>query len=302
MTQQFKFSTEYHCPIGELETVAPGLRRITANNPGPLTFRGTGTYVVGEKQVALIDPGPADPAHIDAIMSELGDETISHILVTHTHRDHSAGTALLQARCGAPSYSLGNHTALQRPSPLPQELDAAGDTDFTPDVVLTDGQTLSGATWSLQCIHTPGHASNHAAFAQSEHRRLFVGDLVMGWSTPVLLPPDGHLKDYLRSLKKLLSRDDATYWPTHGGPIEDTQALLDYLIDHRMQRIESVFTAIQQGKTQLSDIVDEAYPELGTNLKPAAMRSTLASVIYLVEEKRLRADLSQGLSITCSIA
>jgi len=247
MSSHFEFSTDYHCPTGKLEAVAPGLRRITANNPGPLTFRGTGTYVIGENQVAVIDPGPDDPTHLEALMRELGDETITHILVTHTHRDHSAGTHLLQSLCNAPSYAMGTHTAWQRPSALPRELDSAGDTDFTPDVLLKHGEIIESEHWSLQCLHTPGHASNHAAFAQPAYDRVFVGDLVMGWSTPVLLPPDGHLGDYLTSLKLLLSRQDNQYWPTHGAPIEHPKALIEHLIEHRLKRIESVFDAVSRG-------------------------------------------------------
>ena len=301
MSLIFTFNTDYHCPTGKIEPVAPGLRRITANNPGPLTFRGTGTYVVGEEQVAIIDPGPKDPQHIKALMSQLPGETISHILVTHTHSDHSAGTNLLQQACGAPSYAMGNHTALQRPSTLPRELDSAGDIDFIPDEVLQHGDVIEGLNWSLQCLHTPGHASNHAAFAEAAFERVFVGDLVMGWSTPVLLPPDGHLGDYLDSLKLMLSREDKQYWPTHGAAIENPRALVEHLIEHRLKRIESVFDAVSRGHTTLSEIVKDAYPKLDPTLFPAAERSTLASVIYLIDQQRLTAHLSAGLNIECCV-
>lgn len=302
MSARYQFATDYHCPVGVLESVAPGLRRITANNPGPLTFRGTGTYVVGRQNVAVIDPGPDDPAHIEALLSELGGEKITHILVTHTHRDHSAGVALLQQHCGAPSYSLGTHTSLQRPSALPAELDAAGDTDFTPDIVLTDNQILRGDDWELQCLHTPGHASNHAAFAEAAKNRVFVGDLVMGWSTPVLLPPDGHLSDYLTSLERLQTRKDQIYWPTHGGPVRNPQALVEYLIQHRQQRTEAVMTAVESGHVTLPGMVEHGYPGLDDSLKPAAMRSALASVIYLMEQGKLTGDLAHGLNLTCQLS
>lgn len=305
MSSHFEFNTDYHCPIGKLESIAPGLRRITANNPSPLTFRGTGTYVIGTNQVAVIDPGPSDPEHIEALLHELGNETITHILVTHTHHDHSAGTHLLQQHCQAPTYAMGTHTALQRPSALPSELDSAGDTQFVPDVVLEHEECIHGDQWSLQCLHTPGHASNHAAFAEAAFDRVFVGDLVMGWSTPVLLPPDGHLTDYLNSLKLLLSRlnqqQDQQYWPTHGALIENPRALVKHLIEHRLKRIESVFDAVTRGHITLADIVNDAYPKLTPNLLPAAERSTLASVIYLIEHKRLRANLEAGLNLECSV-
>ncbi len=298
----FKFCTDYHCRLGILEAVAPGLRRITANNPGPLTFRGTGTYIIGQHNVALIDPGPDDPAHIAAIVNELGDEKITHILVTHTHRDHSAGTARLQQFCDAPSYAMGTHTALQRPSALPADMDAAGDTNFSPDVVLHDNQSIRGDGWQLLCLHTPGHASNHAAFAEAAHNRVFVGDLVMGWSTPVLLPPDGHLQDYLSSLDRLLARKDSVYWPTHGGPVEKPHTLVKHLIQHRKQRTGSVLAAVANGHRTLASIVEAGYPDLSANLKPAAMRSTLASVIFLIEQGQLKANLSDGLNLICQPA
>jgi len=300
MSSSIEFNTDYHCPIGEIEPVAPGLRRITANNPGPLTFRGTGTYIVGEGEVALIDPGPKDPAHTQAILSALGDERITHILVTHTHKDHSAGTALLQEHCKAPSYALGPHGAYQRASELPEDLDDAGDLDFTPNEILKDGDAISGSNWSLQCLHTPGHASNHAAFAEEEHQRLFVGDLVMGWSTPVLLPPDGHLGAYLESLETLLTRQDRIYWPTHGGSIDNPKALVRHLIEHRLTRVKSVLDAIKRGHASLESIVIDAYPGLDQALFPAAVRSVLASVVYLIENDSVAGDLSQGLKVQLS--
>lgn len=297
MSTPFEFQTDYHCPTGILESVAPKLRRITANNPGPLTFRGTGTYVIGEQQVAIIDPGPNDPAHLDALMAALSHESISHIVVTHTHRDHSGAAAALQQRCDAPIYGMGTHKALQRASALPEELDSAGDTDFAPDVVLQDNEQITGDNWELQCLHTPGHASNHAAFYESEHDRLFVGDLVMGWSTPVLLPPDGHLGDYLNSLKRLQARSESTYWPTHGDKITQTQALLSHFIQHRVNRTESVLKAIEQGHHTLDAIVAHTYPGLASNLQPAAVRSVLASAVYLIDGGRVMGDLSAGLTI-----
>lgn len=302
MGTHFEFRTDYHCTTGMLETVAPKLRRITANNSGPLTFRGTGTYVIGEQEVAVIDPGPNDPAHIDALMSALGTETITHILVTHTHRDHSAGAKALKQRCDAPIYSMGTHTALQRPSELPAELDSAGDTDFIPDVVIQDNELISGHDWALQCLHTPGHASNHAAFYESTFDRLFVGDLVMGWSTPVLLPPDGHLGDYLASLRRLQTLRATTYWPTHGDKITQTQTVLTHLLEHRITRTASVLDAIKRGNKTLDAIVHDAYPELNPSLHDAAVRSTLASVVFLIEEGKVKGELSLGLGISLNLA
>lgn len=302
MNDTFQFSTDYHCPIGELETVAPGLRRITANNPGPLTFRGTGTYVVGHKEVAVIDPGPMDAKHVDALIEQLGSERITHVLITHTHRDHSAATELLQQRCDAPSYALGTCRALQRPSALPSELDSAGDTDFKPDKVVQDNEWIRGGDWELQCLSTPGHASNHVAFAQDAFHRVFVGDLVMGWSTPVLLPPDGHLGDYLNSLDRLSVRQDQQFWPTHGAPIHQTHAVLEHLKNHRLARVESVYESVRQGHTSLMSIVLKNYPDLSEDLVPAALRSVLASVVFLIEQQRLSGDLTEGLNITCGLA
>jgi len=302
MTQSLAFNTEYHCSIGVLEPVAPGLRRITANNPGPLTFRGTGTYVIGTGRVAVIDPGPHDAAHIDALLKQLNGEIISHIFVTHTHIDHSPGTALLQQFTQAKSYSLGSHTALQRQSDLPMELDAAGDTAFQPDEILQHEQVVSGENWSLQCLHTPGHASNHASFAETQHDRIFVGDLLMSWSTSVLLPPDGHLGDYFASMQQLLQRNEATYWPTHGAPINQARAWIEHMVQHRQQRVHSVLNAVNSGHNTLAGIVAQTYPGLNPALNEAALRSTLASVVWLIEKGKLRGELRQGLDIVLNVS
>ena len=206
-----------HKPLyGPAEPIAPGLRRVTANNPGPFTFTGTGTYIVGQGDVAVIDPGPDDPDHVAAILEAVRGETVSHILVTHTHIDHSPATPLLKEATGATVYAQGPHAAQLRD----QEsggLDAGGDMAFEPDELLEDGSVVEGDGWQLEALHTPGHCSNHLCFAWAERQGLFSGDHVMGWSTTIVSPPDGDMGAYLSGLDRMMARSESIYWPAHGS-------------------------------------------------------------------------------------
>ena len=202
---------------GVVDQVSPLIRRVIARNPSPFTFYGTGTYIVGRGEVAVIDPGPLLHDHVLALEAALAGERVSHILITHTHSDHSPAAAPLKAATGAPTYGFGPHGSGRPEADVRVEED--GDRDFRPDHEIRDGAVLEGPGWRLEAVHTPGHTSNHLCFALAEERALFTGDHVMGWSTSVISPPDGDMQAYLRALRRLLERDDATYWPTHGPPI-----------------------------------------------------------------------------------
>ncbi len=267
---------DFTCDYRKLEAVAPGIRRIVAENPGPFTFLGTGTYVVGQGEVAVIDPGPELPEHVDALLAQLGQERVSHILVTHTHRDHSPAARLLQARTGAPTYGFGPHGNGDH------EVEAGADLDFEPDIVITEGAVLEGAGWRLEVLHTPGHTSNHLCFAFPQERVLFCGDHVMGWSTTVIQPPDGVMADYMAQLRRLRLRDERTYWPTHGAPITDPPAHLDALIAHRLARRDKVLAALGSDPRRPIELVPLAYePSLDRRLHSAAAQSLLAHLIEL---------------------
>lgn len=270
---------DFTCDYRKLEAVAPGIRRIVAENPGPFTFLGTGTYVVGAGEVAVIDPGPELPEHIDALLSQLGQERVSHILVTHTHRDHSPAARLLQARTGAPTYGFGPHGSGDH------EIEAGADVDFEPDIVIGEGAVLEGSTWRLEALHTPGHTSNHLCFAFPQERVLFCGDHVMGWSTTVIQPPDGVMADYMAQLRRLRLRDERTYWPTHGAPIANPPEHLDALIAHRLARRAKVLAALEARPRRPIELVPAAYePSLDRRLYSAAAQSLLAHLIELAGE------------------
>jgi glyoxylase-like metal-dependent hydrolase (beta-lactamase superfamily II) len=205
---------------GKVDQVSPLIRRVVANNPGPFTFTGTGVYIVGAgDHVAVIDPGPDLPEHIDALKRALEGRTVSHILITHTHKDHSPAAQPLKEWSGAPTYSFGPHVETN-------DVEEGGDRLFMPDIRVTDGQSIAGADFSISCVFTPGHTSNHMCYALEQEKALFSGDHVMGWSTSVIAPPDGNMADYTRSLEKLIARKDRILYPTHGAPIEDPAPFL----------------------------------------------------------------------------
>ena len=231
MAVEIPYRRQLEFEYGKAEVLSPGIRRVIANNPGPFTFHGTGTYILGTGQVAVIDPGPDDQAHIDAILASLDGETVSHILVTHTHMDHSPGCRKLQAATGAPTFGYGPHGAGKQEQGITVE--EGGDMEFAPDQVIRHGDIIEGGNWSVECVYTPGHTSNHMCFALREEKALFTGDHVMGWSTSIISPPDGDMADYMKSLQLLLERDDVVYWPTHGPCIDEPKAHVQAFIQHR---------------------------------------------------------------------
>ena len=271
---------EIDIEYGRSDRVSPLIRRVTANNPGPFTFKGTGTYIVGQGQVAVIDPGPDDPAHLEAILAAVAGETVSHILITHHHSDHSPLAGALKAATGATIYgcAVAGHEAEDTGE---VKMEAGHDLDFRPDVSLCGGGTVSGAGWTMEAIPTPGHTSNHICFSFAEENACFTGDHIMGWSTTVITPPDGDMTDYLASLDDIRARGFETLWPTHGPPIRDADAFIAAYIAHRHERVEQILDALKAGPGRIRDLVPRLYADVDTRLHPAAARSMLAAIIHL---------------------
>ena len=281
-----RFVTEMKFEVGVIEQVAPMVRRVIAGNPGPFTFHGTGTYILGRGEVAIIDPGPAIEAHVDALLTALAGETVTHQLITHTHLDHSPAARLVGQATGAPTYGFGPHGG-GGGGPAVEE---GADRDFVPDVVLGDGDVVDGAGWRVAAVHTPGHTSNHLCFALDAERTLFSGDHVMGWSTSVIAPPDGDMAAYRASLARLLERDDRVYWPTHGPAIDAPKRHVRAFLDHRAARERQVLACLADGVTTIADMVAPMYPDLAAGLAPAARRSVLAHLIELVDRGVVACD------------
>jgi len=286
VNQKLDVNSDYTTELGQLQKVTPWLRRITAPNPGPYTFRGTGTYVVGEGEVAVIDPGPPIKSHVDALLEALGAERVSHILVTHAHQDHSPACELLQQIVDAPIYAFAQDRAIAEQNC--RVASAGFDEDFRPDVELADGEKVTGKGWTLTALHTPGHTSDHLCFSIEEYNELFTGDHVMGWSTSIISPPDGNMGDYMRSLQRLLERDETRYWPTHGAPISSPRTFVQSLIEHRHQREAAVLRCVKSGHTTIDDMVPIIYADVDAKLYGAAERSLLACVEWLVENDKLQ--------------
>lgn len=262
---------------GHLVPRTPLVRRLLAHNPSPFTFTGTGTFVVGHGTVAVIDPGPADPAHVNALIESLAGETVSHIVITHTHMDHSPAAPALKAATGA---IITGCAPLMLHDDGPRA-DAGFDPSYAPDVVMQDGDSLHGPGWTLTAVATPGHTSNHLCFALPQEHAMFTGDHVMGWSTTVVAPPDGNMADYMASLRKLLDRDDRIYHPTHGEPVTDPQRFVRGLITHRKQRETQILKHLATGPKAIPVMVAQMYAGVDKRLHPAAGRSVLAHLLDL---------------------
>jgi glyoxylase-like metal-dependent hydrolase (beta-lactamase superfamily II) len=276
-------------PPGESHEVSPLIRRIVAPNPSAFTFHGTGTYIAGSGKVAVIDPGPMIESHLQAIVDALKGESVSHILVTHTHRDHSPLARPLQRATGAPVWGCGPHGSGQHEQGA--KVEEGGDLEFAPDRQLAHGDIVEGAGWTLEAVHTPGHTSNHLCFALREEKALFTGDHVMGWSTSVISPPDGDMRAYMASLELLQRRDDAVYWPTHGGPIRDPKPFVAAFIAHRREREAAIRRCLRDGIGRIRDMVPRIYGNtIAPRLYPAAARSVFAHVIDLAERGEVSAE------------
>ncbi len=271
---------------GKIAQVSPMIRRVICNNPGAFTFKGTGTYIIGKGNVAVVDPGPLDDDHIAALLAALDGETVTHQIITHTHRDHSPAAAPMKIATSAPTYGYGPHHGNQR-APKVEE---GGDWDFRPDHVVQDGDVIEGNGWTLEAVHTPGHTSNHLCFALKEENALFSGDHVMGWSTSVISPPDGDMAHYLHSLRKLLDREDAMFWPTHGSPIKDPKPFVRAFLEHREEREVAIRKCIADGHRTIEAMVPIIYKDVDKRLYRAAGRSVLAHLIQMQDEERVRCD------------
>ena len=280
-----RFDRDFAATPGEIVPVSPLIRRVLANNPSPFTFKGTSTFIVGSGKVAVIDPGPDDDAHLDALLRALRGETVSHILVTHSHSDHSPLAAKLKAATGARTCAFG---AVAADHSTGLRLDSSIDHDFVPDVTLADGDMIEGQGWSLQSLFTPGHMSNHMCFALPEEQALFAGDHVMAWATSVIAPPDGDMGQYFASLRKLLDRDDTIYYPSHGPERRDPQPLVRGFLAHRRMREAAILARVEQGARSIDDIVAAIYADVDPRLHGAAALSTRAHLDHLVQQGKLR--------------
>jgi glyoxylase-like metal-dependent hydrolase (beta-lactamase superfamily II) len=277
MSEDIPFDRSFDLPPGRVEEVMPGVHRLLANNPGPFTFKGTVSYIVGKGRVAIIDPGPLDEAHIAALIDAVRGETVTHVLVTHTHRDHSPAAARIKAATGARTCGEGPHRAARtlHVGEAPR-LEASADRDFQPDLVLADGETISGPGWTLEAVATPGHTANHMAFALKDTAVLFSGDHVMAWSTPIVAPPDGAMSDYVASLEKLGRRAQTLYFPGHGGAVRDAPRFVQQYIRHRRAREASILKRLAVGETDIPTLVGAIYLGLDPRLTKAAGLSVLA--------------------------
>ena len=273
-------------PTGRIERLGPLVRRLLAPNPSPFTFTGTQSYIVGNGEVALIDPGPAIDAHVEALLAAVAGEKVSAIVCTHTHRDHSPAARAMQAATGA---AIVGCAALALDDAGPRA-DDAFDADYRPDRVLADGERLTGAGWTLEAVATPGHTSNHLCFALAEAQALFSGDHVMGWSTTVVAPPDGDMAAYMASLARLQRRSDAIYYPAHGPAIEDPQGHLARLVAHRRGRERQILAQIDGGEGAIPVMVERLYADIDPRLHPAAARSVLAHLIDLEQRGVVRCE------------
>ncbi len=288
MADEIPFRKEMVFEYGVPRELYPGIQRIVANNPGPFTYKGTNTYILGQgNELALIDPGPEDDVHFDAIMGLIGKKRLSTIIVTHTHRDHVDGLARLQKATGAKTAGFGRvakHTASAAKSPSGTELVYQ---EFTPDIKLADGSQFKGDGYSLTAIHTPGHAPDHLCFALDGTKLLFSGDHVMSWNTSVVAPPEGHMGDYMRSLDKLLGRSDEAFLSGHGGRLYQPQRVVKAFIVHRQMRERAILDCIRDGHATINEIVPIVYRGLDSRLVRAASLSVAAHVEHLIEQRLL---------------
>ena len=291
MADDIPFNKTLDLAPDTVDEPVPGVRRVMANNPGPFTFKGTLSYIVGRGKVAIVDPGPDDAAHIGALLDAVGGETVTHIFVTHTHRDHSPAVPAIKAATGATVYAEGPHRAA-RPLHIGDHnpLDSSGDRDFRPDVQLKDGEVVEGDGWAIEAVTTPGHTANHMAFALKDRGILFAGDHVMGWATSIVAPPDGAMSDYMASLDKLARRGEDLYFSGHGPAIPDAKRFVNYYILHRKAREASILHRLGKGAADIPSIVRAIYIGIDPRLTGAAGLSVLAHMEDLVARGLVETD------------
>ncbi len=295
MSAELAFNRSVDVDYGVPQEVAPGVRRIVANNPGPYTFLGTNTYVVGGGQVAVIDPGPSDERHLKAIAAATRGERLTHILVTHSHHDHCDGARALQALLGGEIGAFGP-TGTPRGAGAPSLGDSFVDPAFVPDRRLSDGDTVRGKGFALDVLHTPGHAPDHLCFALVGKRTVFTGDHVMGWNTTVIAPPEGNMAKFLASLERLMQRHDKMFLPAHGGRIQTPQRVVKAYIMHRKWREQTILACLEKGVCTIPRIVGRLYGTLDVELKEAAALSVLAHLEHLISRELVSAEGPTDLS------
>ncbi|MBN9050285.1 MAG: MBL fold metallo-hydrolase [Rhizobiales bacterium] len=283
MAEDIPFNKKLDLAPETVDEPVPGVRRVMCDNPGPFTFKGTMSYIIGRGKVAIIDPGPDDERHVKALLDAVRGETVTHIVVTHTHRDHSPAVPAIKAATGATVYAEGPHRAA-RPLHIGEihPLDSSGDRDFRPDIAVADGDVIEGDGWALESVATPGHTANHMAFALKERDILFAGDHVMGWSTSIVAPPDGAMSDYMGSLSKLSERPEQLYFPGHGPAIPDAVRFVAYYRLHRRAREDSILHWLAKGETDIPTIARASYIGIDPRLLKAAGLSVLAHLEDLV--------------------
>ena len=285
-TEGIPFDRSISARPEEIDPVSPLVRRVIANNGGPFTFTGTCSYVVGRGEVTIIDPGPADQRHLRRLLDAVRGETVRHIVVTHTHRDHCAGAYALKEVTGATVVGCPAHS----PDPGDQvgpTVEFAFDRRYAPDRILREGESIVGPDYTLTAIETAGHTVDHLSFALPQEGALFSGDHVMAWSTTVVAPPDGSMRAYMASLRKLLGRPETVYWPGHGGPVRNPQGFVKALLVHRQWRETAILRCLEAGDTTIATIVAHTYRDLSPALRGAAAQSVLAHLVDLVEQRRV---------------
>ncbi len=329
------YRTDIDPAYGDVVELSPLIRRVVCKNPGRFTFKGTGTYIVGRGEVAVIDPGPKDEDHIAALLAAVAGEEVTHIVITHTHGDHSPGAGPLQTATGAKTYGFGPHpvvppeaaaaftpTTWKTLEPTPEELEELkasmpkkatkeghaeqeepSDVNFAPDVELAHGETIEGGNWTLEGVYTPGHISNHMCFGLREESALFTGDHIMGWSTTVVPPPDGSMADYMASLELVQKREgDRVYYPTHGPPIDLPGEFVASLIQHRLDREQQILTCLASGPKTIPEMVTAMYTDTTPHiLHMAAGQSVLSQLVWLVEKQAVAASSTALADATYSL-
>lgn len=286
MAVDIPFRRDLDFTYGEARDLSPLVRRVIAENPSLFTFHGTGTYIVGRGEVAIIDPGPDLAGHVTALLDAIKGETVSHILISHTHRDHSPAAAAIKQATGAKTYGFAPHPRREAGA----EIEEGGDRDFAPDVLVPHGAMIEGRGWTFEALHTPGHLSNHLCFALREENALFSGDHVMGWSTSIVSPPEGDMRAYFASLRLVLGREEKLFYPTHGAPVTEPRALVAALLAHREEREQQIVETLKTGAKTIPEMVAIIYRDVDQRLHGAAGRSVLAHLLHLVETGRVQAE------------
>ena len=288
MTTPIPFVRNFDVEYGEVVTLSPQVRRVVAPNPSAFTFRGTGTYIVGHGKVAVIDPGPDDAVHVAALLAAVAGETVTHIVLTHTHLDHSPAARALKEATGAPLVGCGPHL---RHGPAGDE---GADWDYAPERQLAGGEGVEGPGWSLEAVHTPGHTSNHLCFALAEEVALFSGDHVMGWSTTIVSPPDGDMSAYMASLTRVGRRREGVFYPTHGAPVTEPAPYVAALVAHREEREAQILATLGAGPQRIPALVAAMYADVPLHLHKAAARSVLSHLVRMREDSRVAAEGEPG--------